>query len=384
MFSDKLPSRRDFLRGAAAFGGTLVAAMTTGCEPGHLHSEVRTPIPQPEDLARATTTALADVPVVDRLVVHVVVDGALDPGAATSRAGGTLVERPDTLLDARGRRALKKEWGLALHIESRRADEQRRVLLDFGNTPGVYLNNLRILNVDLAVIDALILSHGHDDHFGGLVPLLQRDQTGLRSQLPLYIGGEDTFCGRENYVLDRPALTSANARIVMAEQPAIPGGHAFTTGQIPRPSFEQVFPSDPIKLGMRDGIGCDVGHFSPAEQQGNVVPDLFRGEFATCFNVRDRGLVVIGSCCHAGVVNTVRRAQALSGVRHVHAVMGGFHLFQAAESYVRETVEALQEIAPDHIIPMHCTGADFSRQVHAALPGKLVESYVGTRYTFGV
>ncbi len=65
--------------------------------------------------------------------------------------------------------------------------------------------------------------------------------------------------------------------------------------------------------------------------------------------------------------------------------MGVMHsLFEAAESYVGETVAALQGIGPDHIIPMHCTGTDFSRQVQAALPGKLVESFVGTRLTFGV
>jgi 7,8-dihydropterin-6-yl-methyl-4-(beta-D-ribofuranosyl)aminobenzene 5'-phosphate synthase len=116
---------------------------------------------------------------------------------------------------------------------------------------------------------------------------------------------------------------------------------------------------------------------------GHVILDLFKGEFATCFNVANQGLVVIGSCCHAGVINTVKQAQAVSGVQQVHAVIGGFHLFQAADAYVADTVAALREINPDHVIPMHCSGDRFRQQVQAMLPDTLIESYVGTRYIFG-
>lgn len=74
---------------------------------------------------------------------------------------------------------------------------------------------------------------------------------------------------------------------------------------------------------------------------------------ATCFNVKGRGLVVITSCSHRGVVNTVRRAMEVSRIKKVHAVAGGFHLAPQKEDYVRQTVTAPKETDPDYVIPMH-------------------------------
>ncbi len=95
-----------------------------------------------------------------------------------------------------------------------------------------------------------------------------------------------------------------------------------------------------------------------------------------------------GSGCYrlmlsSGRNNTVKQARAISGVQQVHAVIGGFHLFQAADAYVANTVAALREINPDHVIPMHCSGDRFSKQFQAMLPDTLIEFYVGTRYIFG-
>src|SRR5205823_1760445 len=92
-----------------------------------------------------------------------------------------------------------------------------------------------------------------------------------------------------------------------------------------------------------------------------VIPDDFEHELATCFNVKGRGLVVLTSCSHRGVVNSVKRAMEVSGIKKVHAVAGGFHLAPQKEDYVRETVAALKEISPDYVIPMHCTGEGIHR-----------------------
>ncbi len=95
--------------------------------------------------------------------------------------------------------------------------------------------------------------------------------------------------------------------------------------------FEKVLPAFLVEVGVRDGAGCDPSFFSKEEQEGKIVADQFRGECATCFHVKDRGLVVIGSCSHSGLINAIRQAQAVSGVEKVHAVMGGFHLAPAPE-----------------------------------------------------
>ena len=64
----------------------------------------------------------------------------------------------------------------------------------------------------------------------------------------------------------------------------------------------------------KETAGCDYGHYTAAELQGKIVPDQHVHEHATCFNVKDKGLVVISSCGHAGIVNSVRQAQEVSGI----------------------------------------------------------------------
>ena len=97
--------------------------------------------------------------------------------------------------DRQPRTALNGEWGLAMYAESRRGDETRHVLVDFGYTPEVLLNNMAILEVDPASFDALVLSHGHYDHFGGMVGFLNATKGKLKGNIPFYVGGED-FCVR--------------------------------------------------------------------------------------------------------------------------------------------------------------------------------------------
>ena len=189
-------------------------------------------------------------------------------------------------------------------------------------------------------------------------------------------------------MLDRRELERADLRVVMSEQPAIVADHVFTTGMISRTSFENVIPNTYSELGQRDGVGCcgtNLRGFFTEEQlsSGELVPDQHWGEHATAFNLRGRGLVVITSCGHAGVINSVRQAQAVSGVQKVHAVIGGFHLSPATKDYVADVVRALkEEIDMDYIVPMHCTGATFSHLVAREMPDKLVMSYVGSRFDF--
>jgi 7,8-dihydropterin-6-yl-methyl-4-(beta-D-ribofuranosyl)aminobenzene 5'-phosphate synthase len=335
------------------------------------------------------------------LAVWVLVDNAHDIFLKSATVGeGNLrceIQRNGLGLGPRLKtQQLHSEFGLGFHLQSVQAGATRNYLLDFGlSQAGV--DNMAFLQIDPANVDALILSHGHYDHFGGLVPLLARHRKGMRPELPLYVGGEDAFCyrwfpppqgapqgERQSFgILDRRELENANVRVLMAETPMVVADQAFTTGAIARTTFETVQPAAAIELGQRDGAGCDASHFTAAEQAGQVVPDQFWFEHATCFNVKDRGLVVISSCGHAGIVNTVKTAQAVSGVDKVHAVMGGFHLAPTAEEYVAQTVDSLKEINPDYVVPMHCSGKTFTRLADAAMPGKIIPPSTGTRFVFG-
>lgn len=362
-------TRREFLAGGIALGGTLVLGGRRAAWAANL---------------------LSAPPSVDRLAVRVVVDSYQDALVRSMKVGNVEVQRVGIV--GLGKH-LHAEFGLSLHLESQRGAEKQNFLLDFGYTPGALLNNLDILKIDPASIDALIVSHGHFDHYGGLVPFLKRERAKMHGNLPLYVGGEDTFCYRwrplpdgrlDSFgVLDRRDLVAENVRIIMADQPAVIKGQAFTTGAIPRKGFEKVLPATRVEIGVRDGAGCEVSHFSKEEQAGKIVFDQFYGEHATCFNVKGRGLVVISSCGHAGIINSIRQAQALSGVQKVHAVMGGFHLSPAPLPYTAQVVQALKEIDPDYVIPMHCSGAGFIQLAQNEMPEKLILSYTGSRFVFG-
>ena len=404
-------TRRDLLRLGAVVGGALVAggALAACSDGGDTKPAAGPSSTTTKSGAEALAAAAPPVPlkdsappVVDRLAVWSLVDNAHDIFLKSGPVGDAAVkceiQRNGLGTGARLEDQLKSEFGLGFHLESTRAGETRSYLLDFGNSQTAGLDNMAFLKVDPSTVDALILSHGHHDHFGGLVPLLARHRKNMRDGLTLYAGGEDAFCyrwfpapqgapetERQSFgVLDRRELEKASVKVVMAQEPLVIGGHAFTTGAIGRTTFEAVQPAAQVELGMRDGAGCDPSHFTTAEEAGKIVPDQFWYEHATCYHVKDRGLVVISSCGHAGIVNSVKAAQAASGIEKVHAVIGGFHLAPAPEPYVMQTVEALKAIDPDYLIPMHFSGRTFTRLADAAMPGKIIPPSTGSRFTFGV
>jgi 7,8-dihydropterin-6-yl-methyl-4-(beta-D-ribofuranosyl)aminobenzene 5'-phosphate synthase len=328
------------------------------------------------------------VPEIDRLAVTIVTDSyhlAISPNV---RVGGVEVIRFG--MPPAGK-SLLQEFGLAMHLASTRGDENRNILLDFGFTPETLNNNIAMLGISTSALDALILSHGHYDHFGGLVGFLKQHQGKLRPGLPLYLGGEEAFCTREwtagkiedfGY-LDRHALAGAGINVVYAPTASLIAEHGFTTGSIPTASFEKVLAPTRMTVGVKDGIGCYSDKLVADKQAAVVIPDDFQHELATCFNVKNRGLVVITSCSHRGVVNSVQRAVDVSGIKKVHAVMGGFHLAPQKSDYVRATVNALKEISPDVVIPMHCTGDAFIEVLQKEMPGKFIRSYSGSQFVFG-
>jgi 7,8-dihydropterin-6-yl-methyl-4-(beta-D-ribofuranosyl)aminobenzene 5'-phosphate synthase len=288
---------------------------------------------------------------------------------------------------------LLSEHGLAYHIESMRGQERREILLDFALTEKNLSNNYRGLKVDPGRAEALILSHGHVDHYGALGPLVQ--QGVIKSGLTLFAGGEDTFCQRfvatptgpvDMGQLDRPALEARGVKVVLAKQPTVVAGHAMTTGQSERlTDFEKPPASGRLLAGPMDSA-CSSAHFGATQvavKPGDLAPDIFQGEHATAYLVKDRGLVVITSCGHAGVINSVRQAQKVTGVQKVHAIVGGFHLAPAPDEIVAKTVTEFKAINPDYIIPMHCTGLNTIIAVHMATPAKLVMPSTGTRVIFG-
>ncbi|HEY0145536.1 MAG: MBL fold metallo-hydrolase [Methylovirgula sp.] len=331
-------------------------------------------------------------PEIDQLSVRIVTDSYQMAVAPNIKVGNLEIKRFGFAVgDHPPEKAILSEFGLSLHATSLIGGDSRRVLIDFGYTPQTLLNNFDLLGLDPGSIDALVLSHGHYDHFGGLVGFLDHSKGKLKPKLPIFLGGEECFCARQWVAppmkgdfgaLNRDAIEKANLSIMFAPGPAVVADHGFTTGRIELTSFEKVLSPSRMKIGRTGSFGCYPEDFTQDERNKGIIPDQFRHEIATAFNLKGRGLIILTSCSHRGLVNTIKQTQSASGVEKIHAIIGGFHLAPQKEDYIRETIKELAAVNPDYVIPLHCSGELFYDIMKAELPTKLIRGYTGSEIIF--
>ncbi len=287
--------------------------------------------------------------------------------------------RPDGKMMTRFRtvpgKYIHAEHGLAYYLETVINGETNGCMFDYGLDPAGVMNNIDVLGLDLEKASAFGLSHGHFDHWSAAVSILKQNKTKIAAGTPFYVG-EETFLHRYalrpggNDLMDigqfrKEDIEELGLKVIEVKEPGqiIPG--AYLSGNIGRTtSYEKVPQSLLVKRGDKPE------------------PDDFRGEQAMFFVLKGKGLVVLSGCAHAGIVNTVRHAQKVSGVEKVYAILGGFHLINVKPEIIEKTVSDIKAIKPEYIAPTHCTGFEATVAFSRAMPEEFNLNTSGTKYAF--
>lgn len=312
-------------------------------------------------------TRLLSLPAVDGVEITTIMDNSIDllmaptPVAQRARVHRELFSNPQ----------LRAEHGLSLLVTVLDRGKRDTILLDTGVTPDGVLHNMELLGLDLAGVQAIVLSHGHPDHAQGLLGLLSRHG---KRRLPILLH-PDAFLKRrivlgEGVTIDLPPpslrdLEREGIELLVERGPSfLLNGTILITGQIER------------RTGFETGLKNQE-----TEIEGLWKPDPWvYDDQAVVVNVRDRGLVVITGCGHAGVVNILNQARGETGVERIFAVLGGFHLTGALfEPVIPQTIEAIRRIDPAVVVPAHCTGWRATQRIAAAMPDAYTPNSVGTR-----
>ena len=252
--------------------------------------------------------------------------------------------------------------------------EEHLFLMDVGISGICLLHNAQLLKSDLSKIEALILSHGHFDHCWALREILPKIPKGI----PIVLH-PDAFLHRR---FNLPALkievpmpsppdenmmreAGMEVRKIRADS-TLASDRLLVLGEIDRTTeFEKGMP------GME------------AEINGQWVKDPFPDDRGVAVKIKNKGLVVIGGCSHAGIINTVKHAQKVTGGLKVHAVLGGFHLTgPMMEPVIAPTIGEMKKFGPDYIVPTHCTGWRAITQFAREMSEQFILNTVGTTYIF--
>jgi len=247
------------------------------------------------------------------------------------------------------------QHGVSFLLEGVKGSDVMRIMVDVGQNSRALLNNMKLMNISPAIIDAVVLTHCHYDHTQGIARMLKE----IGKKDIQVIAHRDIF--RLNFVTEpylrhvgimpgdsREEIEKAGGSLLLTRDPVKLMSGITTTGEVKRQTdFEEVG----IALKTIEG--------------GEVVDDRMLDDISVVANVNGKGLVIVTGCSHAGIVNIARHAVELTGCEKIEGIIGGLHLVNASDVRIRKTVDELSKFNPKWICVGHCTG--FKAQVELYL-----------------
>jgi len=254
-----------------------------------------------------------------------------------------------------GSRLIAKH-GLSVFAEAKIGKSTVQIMMDVGPSAEALLNNADILDVNLRKTDVIVLSHGHYDHGECLINLLGN--------------------------MGKPVPVVAHPRIFNPKFSVDPklrfNGLSFAISDVEKAGGIPLLTKDPLKIAKGVTTTGEIERITSYENvrgfwtidQDRIIKDSMLDDQALIFNLKNKGLVVIAGCAHAGIVNTVNYAKKLMKTSKVYGVLGGFHLVGASNERIEVTVKDLLRLSPEFLGPCHCTGEKVTRRLKEAFEDK--------------
>ena len=268
------------------------------------------------------------------------------------------------IVDNHAGKGLAGEHGLSMWIRT----AGKRILFDTGQG-GVLQKNVGPLGIDLSRADALVLSHGHYDHTGGIPEVLRASPK------------VDLYC-HPGVVRPRYAIRNGTAKAIQMPRQSRAAMDTLSSEHLH-------WVQHPVMLSDTVGLTGFIPRKTDFEDTGGPFyldpegrrPDPIDDDLALWIRT-DQGLVVCLGCCHAGLVNTIRCIRETSGTERIRAIIGGLHLTAADGRRIERTVDAVRSYSPDIVVPCHCTGDSALASLLNALGERVVAGASGATYRF--
>ena len=305
----------------------------------------------------------------------------------------SIVKRPPMISNQTISKSPIAEHGFSALLEIsyvyENATKTNKILFDTGVSKEGIVNNSDVLGINLIDIETIILSHGHFDHISGLISTLGRLKksveiiahpeaflrrwlvypNGNKARMDFLDEEEINQAGGIIRKVDKISFLPRNVNMQSKKKTNQANNRVMITGEIPRVTeFEKGFPLQ----------------YKEQDNEINLVPDpLVSDDQALIMNVKNKGLIILTGCGHAGIVNTINFAKKVTGIKKIYCVIGGFHLSgQDYEDSIPLTIAELTRVNPQYIVPCHCTGWKATNKIIDTMPEKFIQSSVGSTFYF--